>query len=244
MSHDINTVRDYISMNSSIVEKRKGHIATLQKKGRKVVFAMIEVGGGHKSLALAVHEAVTRLFPRKYELMILDFMRETGCTKLDLKHKQSWDFLLEHPVLCRSGELLTELTGPLFRFGLKYYLSSSYSHTYDFLIDQRPDQVFSTHPFNTIALDQVRKKFGLSFTLINYLTELFDASALWILRDVDYFLVSMEEAKYRLVKRVISEEKLRVFDFPIRNAFFQIRNTDSRNIALKLGFDTEKKTSS
>jgi processive 1,2-diacylglycerol beta-glucosyltransferase len=88
----------------------------------------------------------------------------------------------------------------------------------------------------------VRKKFGLSFTLINYLTELFDASALWILKDVDYFLVPTEEAKYRLLKRGISEEKLGVFDFPIRNAFFQIRNGDSREIALKLGLDTDKKT--
>jgi processive 1,2-diacylglycerol beta-glucosyltransferase len=215
---------------------------SLREKNQRIVLAMIEAGGGHKSPAIAVTEAMQRLYPYAYDLLLMDFMRGTGCIKLDEKHKQSWEFLLEHPILCRSGELITEFTGPVFRLGLKYYLTPFYSFAYEFLREHQPGLVFSTHPFNTIALDQVRKKFGLSFLLVNYLTELFDASALWVLKDVDYFLVPTEEAKSRLLKRGISSEKLRVFDFPIRSSFFSIREADERQIALDLGLDPHKKT--
>jgi processive 1,2-diacylglycerol beta-glucosyltransferase len=214
----------------------------LDRKKKKILFAMIEAGGGHKSPALAVNEAMQRLYPGLYDLMLLDFMKGTGAVRLDEKHKQSWEFLLEHPILCRSGELITEVTGPVFRFGLKYYLTPFYSYAHDFLLEHKPDLVFSTHPFNTMALDQVRKKFNLSFVLVNYLTELFDASAFWILKDVDFFLVHNAEVKSRLIKKGIAEEKLRVFDFPIRSPFFYIRDADPRQIAVRFGLDSGKKT--
>ena len=54
---------------------------------------MIEAGGGHKTPALAVVEALEELFPDKYQIKVLDFMKDLGCTGLDDAHKkimESW----------------------------------------------------------------------------------------------------------------------------------------------------------
>ena len=47
---------------------------------------MIEAGGGHKTPAVAVVEALEENFPGKYEIRVLDFMKDLGCTDLDEAH--------------------------------------------------------------------------------------------------------------------------------------------------------------
>jgi hypothetical protein len=48
---------------------------------------MIEAGGGHKMPALAVFESLKRLYPGKYEMTVLDFVKDwaawtwTRCTE-------------------------------------------------------------------------------------------------------------------------------------------------------------------
>jgi processive 1,2-diacylglycerol beta-glucosyltransferase len=207
---------------------------------KTIIFAMIEAGGGHKSPAEAVHEALHTLYPNRYSLRILDFMKSTGCTDLDLKHKESWNFLLSHPVLCRSGEIASDLAGPVFQLGLRHYLTPFYSCAYRFVVGERPDLIFSTHPFNSLALDHVRKKYGLRFTLLTYLTELFDASCLWTLKGSDYFLVPTPEAKRKLARRGVSEKRLKVFDYPLRSMFFSKRAPREETIR-SLGLEKGKK---
>ncbi len=45
---------------------------------KKIHFAMIEAGGGHKTPALAVVEALEENFPGKYEIKVLDFIKDLG----------------------------------------------------------------------------------------------------------------------------------------------------------------------
>jgi len=207
---------------------------------KKIIFAMIEAGGGHKSPAEAVHEALHTLHPGRYSLRILDFMKSTGCTDLDLKHKESWNFLLSHPVLCRSGEIASDLAGPVFQLGLRCYLTPFYSCVYRFVVGERPDLIFSTHPFNSLALDRVRKKYGIRFTLVTYLTELFEASSLWTLKGSDYFLVPTPEAKRKLARRGVSGERLKVYDYPLRPMFFTHRGP-REEVIRALGLERGKK---
>ena len=61
---------------------------------KKIHFAMIEAGGGHKTPAVAVVEAMEELYPGKYDIKLLDFMRDLGCTDLDEAHKKVWKYAL------------------------------------------------------------------------------------------------------------------------------------------------------
>jgi processive 1,2-diacylglycerol beta-glucosyltransferase len=110
-----------------------------------------------------------------------------------------------------------------------------------FLIHHKPSVIFSTHYFNTFAVDFVRRKFGLKVTLINYLTELFDVSSPWVIKGVDYYVVSSVEAKKKLILRGFPEEKLKVFGYPVRPSFFSIARSRGE-IARGLGADLAKKT--
>ncbi len=211
--------------------------------GRKrIVFAMIEAGGGHKAPAVAIAEGLAELYETRYEIKIMDFMKETGCINLDRKHKETWNFFLAHPVLCRLSHRISDIAGILFRTGLKrIYLHSFYEYVYSFLKLYKPAIIFSTHPFNTIAIDYVRKKYNINVLLVNFLTELFDLTSLWVLKGVDSYIVTTQEAKDKLVRRGVPENKLRVFNYPVRKQFFE-RSQSKQQIAGKLSLDVFKKT--
>jgi hypothetical protein len=66
---------------------------------KKIVFAMIEAGGGHKSPAKAVMDALEKAHPGRYELRMMDFIKDVGAVKVDASHKRSWKAMLEHPTL-------------------------------------------------------------------------------------------------------------------------------------------------
>jgi processive 1,2-diacylglycerol beta-glucosyltransferase len=208
---------------------------------RKILFAMIEAGGGHKSPALAVREAVQELGGGRYRLLMADFMKDTGCETLDEQHKESWNYLLDHPILCKTGHRLADFAGPVFRTGVKLYLMPFYECVRSFLLSEQPDLVFSIHYFNSMAIDLVRRWYNIPVTLINYHTELFDTSSLWVIKGVDYYLVSSEEARKKLIMRGIPRGKLYTFHYPVQQAFYRIQTTRER-IARQVGADPGRKT--
>ena len=53
------------------------------------------------------------LFPGKYQIKVLDFMRDLGCTDLDETHKKLWKYLLSHPELTKSIQIFDFITGPV-----------------------------------------------------------------------------------------------------------------------------------
>ncbi len=213
----------------------------LNEQRKKIVFAMIEAGEGHKSPALAIKEALEHISNSRYDIVIADFMRDTGCTSLDAFHKKTWNYLLAHPPICKTVHRIADLSGPVFRTLLKIYGASFYEYVLRFLEIYKPNLIFSTHPFNTIAIEHVRKKYGIQVTLINYLTELFDVWSLWVLKGVDYYIVSSEESRKKLIFRGIPENKLFVFDYPIKLDFFNIPSSKEQ-IGEDLGVDPSKKT--
>lgn len=219
--------------------QKKEKSFTLRPK--RILLAMIEAGGGHKSPAVAVKEAIEQVSGDEYEILLTDFMKYTGCIDLDTRHKKSWDYFLAHPLLCKSSHILADLSGPFFRIGLKYYLSPFFEPVHKFLMQYKPDLIFSTHPFNTIAIDYVRKRYGIEVILINYLTEIFDATSHWIIKGVDYYIVSSERAKNKLILRGIPKGKLYVFDYPLKREFFDVPSS-KRELLRGFGIEPSKKT--
>jgi UDP-N-acetylglucosamine:LPS N-acetylglucosamine transferase len=207
----------------------------------RVVIAMIEAGGGHRSPAVAVGEALEELAGDRCDILLTDFMKDVGCTQLDERHKESWNYLLSHPGLCKTGHLLGDMTGPVSRSLLRVYLLPFYDYVRHFLLNYKPDLVFSTHFFNTVAIDQVRKQFALPVVLMNYHTEIFDTSFLWVWKGIDYYLVSSEEARAKLILRGVARDRLHVFNYPIRRAFDRISSPPKKEES-DIRLDPSKKT--
>jgi processive 1,2-diacylglycerol beta-glucosyltransferase len=202
---------------------------------------MIEAGGGHKTPAVAVVEALEKNFPGKYEIKVLDFMRDLGCTDLDEAHKKVWKYLLAHPELTKSIQTFDFITGPVNIQIYKLFLDRIAKYVMRYLYNEKPDLVFSTHYFNTMSIAHIRKQYEIGPILINYLTEIFDFDSYWYLKNVDHYIVASKQAEKKLLKKKFPREKLHVFPYPVRRSFFDI-NKNKTEILHALGIDKTRKT--
>ena len=207
----------------------------------KIHFAMIEAGGGHKMPAVAVYEALRKLFPGKYELRLLDFMKDLGCTDLDDVHKKTWKYLLSHPELTKSIQTFDFITGPVNIQIYRLFLDRFGKYVVRYLYNEKPDLLFSTHYFNTMGVARIRKLYGIGPILINYLTEIFDFDSYWYLKNVDHYIVASEQAEKKLLKRKFPREKLHAFPYPVRRSFFDVRRNRDE-VLDALGLDARRKT--
>ncbi|MBN2552627.1 MAG: hypothetical protein JXB06_07645 [Spirochaetales bacterium] len=208
---------------------------------KKIHFAMIEAGGGHKTPALAVKEALEEIIPGKYEIKVLDFMKDLGCTNLDEAHKKLWKYLLNHPELTKSIQTFDFITGPVNIRIYKLFLDRVAKYVMRYLYDEKPDLVFSTHYFNTMSIAHIRKTFDIGPILVNYLTEIFDFDSYWYLKNVDHYIVASEQAEKKLLKKKFPRDKLHVFPYPVRRSFFDIER-DRKEVLRSLGLDNGRKT--
>ena len=208
---------------------------------KKIHFAMIEAGGGHKTPALAVVEALEENFPGKYEIKVLDFMKDLGCTDLDEAHKKVWKYLLAHPELTKSIQTFDFITGPVNIQIYKLFLDRIDKYVMRYLYDEKPDLVFSTHYFNTMLIAHIRKQYEIGPILINYLTEIFDFDSYWYLKNVDHYIVASKQAEKKLLKKKFPREKLHFFPYPVRCSFFDV-NRSKTEVLHSLRIDNSRKT--
>jgi UDP-N-acetylglucosamine:LPS N-acetylglucosamine transferase len=209
--------------------------------GKKIHFAMIEAGGGHKTPALAVVEALEELFPGKYQIKVLDFMKDLGCTDLDDAHKKLWKYLLKHPDLTKGIQTFDFITGPVNIQIYKLFLDRVAKYVMRYLYNEKPDLVFSTHYFNTMSIAHIRKTYEIGPILINYLTEIFDFDSYWYLKNVDHYIVASKQAEKKLLKKKFPRDKLHLFPYPVRRSFFEIKRSKTE-ILDSLGLDNCQKT--
>jgi len=208
---------------------------------KRIAFAMIEAGGGHKMPALAVYESLNRLYPGKYEMTVLDFMKDLGCVDLDQVHKSTWKYLLTHPSLTKGIQTFDFITGPVNMQIYKLAIAAFYPYVQRFLRKEKPDLIFSTHYFNTLAVARVRKTYGLDTVLVNFLSEIFDFDSYWYLKNVDHYIVTSEAAERKLLRRRFAKSKLHVFPYPVRRSFFRIRDGREKTLG-NLGLEPARKT--
>jgi UDP-N-acetylglucosamine:LPS N-acetylglucosamine transferase len=208
---------------------------------KKVHFAMIEAGGGHRSPALAVQEALGELFPDKYETRVLDFMKDLGCTDLDARHKKAWKYLLSHPDLTKGIQAFDFITGPVNVNFYRLFLDRFSRYVMRYLYEEKPDLLFSTHYFNTMGVAHIRKRYDIGPVLVNYLTEVFDFDSYWHLKTVDYYLVASERARQKLLKTRFPEGKLFLFPYPVRPSFLRVERGRSEILG-ELGLDPARLT--
>jgi UDP-N-acetylglucosamine:LPS N-acetylglucosamine transferase len=208
---------------------------------KRITFAMIEAGGGHKMPALAVYESLNRLYPGKYEMKVLDFMKDLGCVDLDQVHKTTWKYLLTHPSLTKSIQTFDFITGPVNMQIYKLAATAFHPYVLRYLRKEKPDLIFSTHYFNTMSVAHVRKTYGLNPVLINFLSEIFDFDSYWYLKNVDHYIVTSEEAAHKLLRRRFAKGKLHAFPYPVRHSFFRIRDGRQKTLG-ELGLAPARKT--
>lgn len=104
-----------------------------------------------------------------------------------------------------------------------------------------PDIVISTHPFSTQMTAELKKLGKTKCTLATIMTD-FAPHNQWLVGSdyIDYFFVSHEGMKKKIMQKGIQEEKIFATGIPLSNRFLQHFNREKIKEDLKL--DTEKRT--
>jgi UDP-N-acetylglucosamine:LPS N-acetylglucosamine transferase len=203
---------------------------------------MIEAGGGHKAPARAVMEALEAAYPGCYETTMLDFIKDIGSVKIDALHKKSWKMLLEYPTLSYILYQVQNTLGPITRAVLYLtVVAPAIKDAVRFVKRYRPDAVFSTHFFATMALIQARRRSGVDFRIITYQSEIFTFHALWKVPETDWYVTASDRAAQSAARHGIKWNKIKAFPYPIRPAFLASRR-NREIVAAELGLDQGRRT--
>jgi len=211
---------------------------------KKILIPMIEVGSGHRMIALAVKEAIGKLYPGEYAVDVIDFAREAGARREDKAMKDIWDFALAHPKLTNNINMLMEAFNGLTRSNLvtKVFFTEFVKKGTRYILDYKPDIVFSTHFFCTSVALFAREKYHFQYKVISFMADPISGHNLWINPKVDTIVAATREARNYLVSMGEPRHKIKVMSFPLNLKFFSKVEKSKEEILTSLGLDTSLKT--
>lgn len=201
---------------------------------KKILMPMVEAGSGHKMPALAVKEALDRLYPGSYEVRVIDFAKECGALKSDKAIKGAWDIGLAHPLLARFGYRLADTFWPLSLAWPKVAYPDFLPHAADYVRQFEPDLIFSTNYITATISALVKKRLRLDIPVMSFVTDPFDAFGWWVDPALDMICVASGEARAQLLARGIPASRTRVFQFPIHRKFLAA-SADPEALRQRLG---------
>lgn len=211
---------------------------------KKILIPMIEVGGGHRMIALAVKEAIDQLFPGLYQVDVIDFAKESGAIRDDKAMKDLWDLALAHPKLTTNVNVLIDSFNYLTRSNLvtRVLFQNFIRKGAQYILQYKPDIVFSTHFFCTSVAVFARDKYHFQYKVISYMADPITGHNMWVNPDADIMIAATHEAKQYLISKGEPKHKIRVMSFPLSLKFFTRITRTREEILEGLGLDPSKKT--
>jgi len=94
-----------------------------------------------------------------------------------------------------------------------------YTHTRNVVNQLRPDVIVCTHPIPNAVISRL-KRLGVNVPLCTVITD-YDAHGTWISSEVDRFLVSTPEVKYKLMRRGVPLSHIHVTGIPVHPNFWE-----------------------
>ncbi len=177
----------------------------------RVLILFSDTGGGHRSAAEAVIEALEHLAPQRFAIRMVDIFKEYAPPPLNLAPAM-YPYMVRVPQAYRLGyrlsdghpqaRLLTAAAWPYVRRAARRVAR-----------EHRPDIVVSFHP---LAIAPVIKALGPHRPpFLTVVTDLVSAHALWYHRRVDLCLVPTEAARLRALQHGLRPEQVRVVGLPV-----------------------------
>jgi len=204
-------------------------------EGPSILFLFSDTGGGHRSAAEAIIEALNLLYGDRVTTKLVDIFKEYAPIPFN-----------------RMPELYPKMVMIPSAWGLGYYLSNGnrrsrllMSGSWPYvrkaargLIQQNPsDLIVSVHPIATAAALRAMKSSYPPF--ITVVTDLVSTHALWYQRKTNLCLVPTEAARQRAMIFGLKPDQVQVVGLPVADRFCQPAG-DKYTLRKKLGWPIDQ----
>ena len=198
----------------------------------KILFLFSDTGGGHRSAAEALIEAVNLEFPGQFTTEMVDIFKNAP-SPLNLA-------IPSYPVLTQVPTIW-EISYSIFAGRRRVIIANSVlgpyvRQSYTQLIEDHPCDIYvSVHPVPIHQfLEILEEKDGSRPPFLTVITDLVTTPAFWYDRRSDLIVVPTEAARTRGVKLGMREEQFKVIGLPVADRFCQPK--DRRAIRERLGW--------
>jgi 1,2-diacylglycerol 3-beta-galactosyltransferase len=200
-----------------------------------IVFYFSDTGGGHRSAAEAIIEAVEHMYGQAVTTEMVDFFKDYAPPPFN-RVGAMYPYMVKAPHLWGASFHVTDgrararvITTTLWPLARKAART---------LVRSRPaDLIVTVHPFaNSFAL----KALGANRPpFINVVTDMVTTHALWYDKRADLILVPTETARQRALKYNMPAEKVRVVGLPVADRYCKPLGSKSV-LQKKLGWPVDK----
>lgn len=200
-----------------------------------IVFFFSDTGGGHRSAAEAIIEAVQLEYKFQVTTEMVDFFKDYAPPPFNrvgamypymVKAPQLWGASFHATDGRAQARIITSTMWPIAR-----------KPTRDLIREHPADLIVTVHPFaNSFALRALGKNRPPFITVV---TDMVTTHALWFDRRADLIIVPTETARARALKYNMPEEKVLVAGLPVADKYCKPKGRKS-TLRKKLGWPTDK----
>ena len=199
---------------------------------KRILFAISDTGGGHRSGAAALHAALLQHpLGATCEYSTIDLITATGLPlfrnapglydQLSTRWLPLFDLIYQMTNGRRRVDTLAQIA----------YVSAQ-RNVRRTLEEFRPDVVVSVHPLANRFIGHARRTFNMQFRFMTVVTDLVSLHAAWGDRDADLCVSPTHEGSALLVKQGMPAEKVVYAGFPVHPKFTACTLTMSQARAL------------
>jgi 1,2-diacylglycerol 3-beta-galactosyltransferase len=186
----------------------------LMTSNKKILIVTADTGGGHRSAAEAIAEAMHHLYGETCRVEIIDAwadhtpfpINRLGQLYGPLVNRGAilWKLIFRSTSNRRGMNFLMKIFWPAIRKSME-----------DFLRQSNPDVVVSVHPVLTYFSIRALQEANLRIPFVTVVTDLVSLHPLWLCPKTDSCLVPTEPAKERALANGLPHEKVKVVGLPV-----------------------------
>ncbi len=187
----------------------------MQSEGRaRVLFLFSDTGGGHRSAAEAIIQALEGDYAASIDAQMIDVFKEYAPPPFD-RMPDLYPDMVRHPQLWGLGYMLSD--GPQAAFLEMAFWPYVRRATKRLLQEHVADCIVSVHPLFNAPVLRAAGESRPSFVTV--VTDLVTAHSLWYHPKVDLCIVPTEQAAKRAQEHGLSDEQIRVVGLPVALEF-------------------------
>ncbi|MDP2966297.1 MAG: glycosyltransferase [Pelolinea sp.] len=202
-----------------------------------IVFLFSDTGGGHRSAAEAITEALDLEYPHKFTYEMVDFFLNYSPPPLNLagpvyptwsKMDTLWKFSFDQSDDPDRMRVIYSMFWPYIRLFL-----------YKLLREHPCDMFVSVHPLINIPLLRAMRRREINKPYLIVVTDLVSTHAAWFANEASQIIIPTQQAVRKAIRANVKPDQLKIIGLPVADRFCKLVG-EKKNIRDKLGWPHDK----